>query len=191
MSTDVFKLAEKESKAPGMVGDSTLNRISQLATQQLELQRAVKVTELELDELKKKLERIEQHDLPEAMDEVGMSEFKLKDGTKITISSFYNASIPAERREEAYTWLDDHEHGGIIKTDVSLNFGRGELEIAKEFVTWLNEQRPELSPELSQNVHWQTLRAFVREMVESGAALPLDLFGVFIGRKAKLTITAK
>jgi hypothetical protein len=72
-----------------------------------------------------------------------------------------------------------------------LNFGRGELEIAKEFVTWLNEQRPELSPELSQNVHWQTLRAFVREMVESGAALPLDLFGVFIGRKAKLTITAK
>lgn len=191
MPTDVFNLASQDADNPVKVSDADLDKVAILAAQQLELQRSVKAAELELDDLKKKLERVEQHDLPEAMDEVGLSEFKLRDGTKITISSFYNASIPLERRDEAFTWLDNHEHGGIIKTDVNLNFGRGELEVAKEFMAWLNEQRPELDPELTQGVHWQTLRAFVREQVESGAALPLDLFGVYIGRKAKLTIIKK
>jgi hypothetical protein len=37
---------------------------------------------------------------------------------------------------------------------------------------------------MTRGVHAQTLKAFVREMMESGATIPLDLFGVHMGRKA-------
>jgi hypothetical protein len=37
-----------------------------------------------------------------------------------------------------------------------------------------------------QNVHWQTLDAFVRQQLENGDELPLELFGVFRQRFAKV-----
>jgi len=32
-----------------------------------------------------------------------------------------------------------------------------------------------------------TLKAFVKDQVEKGGAIPMDLFGIFIGEKAKIT----
>lgn len=185
---DVFALAAEESEKPAITTDEALEAIALLATRQRDLSEKVAYLENSLKVAKVDLQRVEEHDLPEAMDRVGLEEFKLKDGTKLKISTFYNASIPPERKPEAIDWLENQGHGGLIKTEVSLAFGKGELKIAQEFLAWLSEQKPDLSPELSQGVHWQTLRAFVREQVESGATLPLDLFGVFIGRKAKLTL---
>ena len=38
-----------------------------------------------------------------------------------------------------------------------------------------------------EKVEPMTLKAFVREQVESGKKLPFDLFGVYIANKTKLT----
>lgn len=187
---DVFAMAANEnSEAPEVTNDK-LGAISKLASKQKTLADEVAALETRLKTVKSDLQRVEEHDLPEAMDAVGMEEFKLTDGTKIKISTFYNASISPDRKDEAFEWLDERGHGGLIKTEVSLEFGRGELDVAREFMVWLKSEKPDLSPEFAQSVHWQTLRAFVREQIESpteDATLPLDLFGVFIGRKAKLT----
>ena len=40
---------------------------------------------------------------------------------------------------------------------------------------------------LKEAVHPQTLKAFVREQVETGKELPFDLFGVYIANKTKIT----
>ena len=32
-----------------------------------------------------------------------------------------------------------------------------------------------------------TLKAFVKDQIEKGSAIPMDLFGIYIGDKAKIT----
>lgn len=183
---DVLKMAAGDA-ANVISSDEDKASVAKLAEIQLSLKNEVAELEAMLKDKKKDLQRVEEHDLPEAMDKIGMAEFKLIDGTKISIKTFYNASIPAERKEEAYSWLDNNGHGSLIKTKVEASFSRGELEMAKAFLDYargfngLSEE-----PSFDQSVHWQTMRAFVKEQVEEGAGLPLDLFGVFIGRKAEI-----
>lgn len=183
---DVFSMAAEDSVAQPVTEDK-LETITRLANLQLELQSSVERMELDIKEEKEKLRRVQEQDLPEALDAVGMSDFTLKSGFKIAVSPFYNASIPGERKDEAYKWFDDNGHGGMIKAAVEISFSRGEIEFARQFIEWLNTQYTDLNVEFKQAVHWQTLRAFVKEQVESGAALPIDLLGVFVGRKAKIT----
>ena len=185
--TNVFDMAEEDADSKVDASDQGKAGIARLAARQSRHSDEISALEATLKEKKKELQRVEEQDLPEAMDAIGMSEFKLTDGTTISIKTFYNASIPGERKEEAFAWLDDNGHGGIIKTVVSVSFGRGDLEIARsflEFARGFNEAS--IDPELAQGVHWQTLRSFVKEQIEGGSALPLDLFGVYVGRKAHL-----
>jgi hypothetical protein len=43
-----------------------------------------------------------------------------------------------------------------------------------------------LDPAVKESVHPQTLNAFVKEQLTSGKDLPADLFGVYVGSRAKL-----
>jgi hypothetical protein len=187
MSDNVYDMASEDA---GQVvsTDDDKKRVARLAMTQVQLEQKVIDLEETLKKVKEELRRVAEQDLPEAMDKIGMAEFKLTDGTKIAVSKFYNASIGDEHKPKAFAWLDDNGHGSIIKTEVAVNFGKGDLELARAFQEWARGWNgASIDPELDQSVHWQTLRAFVKEQVESGAGLPFDLFGVYIGRKAKIT----
>ena len=134
--------------------------------------------------LKQEHKQVSQTDIPEAMAEVGMSEFKLQDGDKVTVQPYYSASIPKDRINEALDWLRDNNHGDLIKNTVSVDFGRGEDDRADTLRESL--QNTGLSYTDKTGVHSSTLRAFVREQVEAGKSLPLDLLGVFIGQKTTI-----
>lgn len=189
---DVLSMAledadEKANVAPSDEGKASIARLAarrnQLADELAQLEQAAK-------DKKKELARCEEQDLPEAMDAIGMAEFTLTDGTKISVKTFYTANITAERKEAAFAWLDEHGHGGIIKTDVSASFGRGDLEVARSFLEYCKAfGEAEVAPTLDQSVHWSTLRKFVEEEIVADRELDRELFGVYIGRKA--TVTAK
>lgn len=184
---DVLAMAAQDAAKPATTRDEDLQAIGNLAEQQVKLEGLIAEEEEKLKELKKTLARIAEQDLPEAMDKVKMSEFKLQDGSKITIKKVYRGSIPAERKPEAMDWLDGHGHGGLIKTEVSVPFAKGQLEVAREFAKFARGfNGAAIDPEVEQSVHHSTLSAFIREQIEDGAAIPHDLFGVFIGRKANV-----
>lgn len=177
--------AAKEEPAP----EDKLKKIQFFGEKQRNLVKEIAAAENTLNMLKEQLRRVQEQDLPEAMDAIGMTVFKLEDGTEIKVKPFYAASIPEDRKDEAFQWLKDNEFDGMIKADVKVSFGKGEFEIAKSFVEFIrgfNEKA--IDPEYKENVHWQTLRAFVKEQIEGGKPLPLDMFGVFVGRKADLKL---
>lgn len=177
--------AEKEQPAP----EDLLKRIEFFGNRQRELIKEIAEAENRVELLKGKLRRIVEQDMPEAMDAANMATFTLQDGIKVSVKSFYAASIPEERKEEAFDWLKEHEFDGMIKADVKVQFGKGEFEIAQSFIQFIrgfNEKA--IEPEYKENVHWQTLRKFVQEQIEGGKPLPLDLFGVFVGRKAEVKL---
>lgn len=184
---DVLAMAAADAAVDEKVPEDKLEKIRHFGEQQRKLMRAIADLENNLSLTKDKLRRIMEQDLPEAMDEVGMTTFTLDDGTKINVKPFYAASIPPERKDEAFDWLKEHDFDGLIKADVMVSFGKGEFEIAQSFLNFIrgfNEKA--ISPEYKEHVHWQTLRKFVQEQIESGSPLPLDMFGVFVGRKAEL-----
>lgn len=186
---DVLAMAAADAATEEKVPEDKLQKIEHFGKKQRSLVKAIDDLENTLAITKEQLRRVMEQDLPEAMDEVGMTKFVLDDGTTINIKPFYSASIPDDRKDEAFVWLKEHNFDGMIKADVKVSFGKGEFEIAQSFLNFIrgfNEKA--IDPEYKENVHWQTLRAWVKEQIEGGNAIPLDMFGVFVGRKADLKL---
>ena len=116
------------------------------------------------------------------MTEIGVSEYKLIDGSSVTLKPTYGAHISEANKEEAFQWLRDNKCDDIIKNTVSVQFGREEDEKALAFKELVKEQKYE--PEQVTKIHPQTLVAFIRERIEKGLEIPNHLFGVWAGQRA-------
>lgn len=154
-----------------------------------DFQRAVKLGELlvrqqrEVDRLTEELRnakedmlRTEREDLPDLMRELGVSEFALRTGEKITVKEDVDASITGKTRAGALQWLITNGFGGLIKTEVLARFDRGAHEEAEAFARRVAETHDDI--ELKETVHPGTLKAFVKEQMAGGAAVPVDLFNI-------------
>jgi hypothetical protein len=95
-----------------------------------------------------------------------------------------HASIPQDRKEDAFAWLRDNNLDDIIKNDVTCSFGKGEDNVAGDVVGMLNERG--FNPKTKTHVHPSTLKAFVKERVTEGKPIDLDMFGAFIANAAQI-----
>jgi hypothetical protein len=128
---------------------------------------------------------LEEVAVPEALGTLGMAEVKLASGEKISVVREYHASIPKATEGAAYDWLRATGNDTLLKRSVTVNFGRGEDSTAAATAAALREQGLPVEEKLS--VHPSTLKAFVRERMEEGGALP-DAIAVHIINRAKVTI---
>ena len=135
--------------------------------------------------LKEKARELSQVLIPKKMQEMNVTKLKLKDGASIEVTNFYSARVTPEKQEEAFKWLRDHGLGDIIKYDVTVTFGMGEENKAEHFAVLAKGQGYE--PIQKIGVHPQTLKAVVRERVESGQDMPVNLFNTFVGNQTKIT----
>jgi hypothetical protein len=124
----------------------------------------------ELKKAKARCDFLQKKVLPDLMTTVqttdfttGASRFKLE---QLVVGAF--PKEPAARRK-AVEWLEEHEAGGIIKTEVVMEFARSEHNVAADVTGMLKDQG--YSPVMESTVHPQTLYAFVRERLRSGKAL--------------------
>ena len=145
----------------------------------------VKEMEANLQDAKERARVLREETIPSAMQELGLEEIKLETGQKLSVKQDVYASIPAAYKAAAYQWLEDNGFGAIIKTDVTVQYGKGELEKAQELFDELISRN--MAPDLTQNIHAQTLKAFLREQISAGTAIPLDLFGARPVWTAKLS----
>lgn len=164
---------------------SGISTISNLCKQQLTLEKRIADLDQDLKDAKREHRKIAEDLLPAALDEYGVAELKMEDGSKINVSPFYSASIPKEKQEQAFDWLVGQGHGSLIKNHVTAAFGRGEDNLAKNLLAEL-EQRG-MATQTKTWVEPMTLKSFVKEQVEKGENLPYDLLGIFVGKKAKVT----
>ena len=119
------------------------------------------------------------------MQEMNYSTLKLNDGSAVEVKPFVYASIPSDKKDDAYNWLRQNGLGDIIKNEISVSFGKNEDAKAQQYANLAQGQGYEPSQKLK--VEPSTLRAMVRERIESGLDMPSDLFNVFTGHKTKIT----
>ena len=141
--------------------------------------------EKSVSKLKEQAKVLSQFEIPEMMEKMHITKLKLKDGESVEIKKIYGASIPQEHQEAAFTWLRDNDLGDIIKNDITVTFGRGEDNKAAEYAILAQGQGYE--PVQKIGVHPQTLKAVVRERLESGREMPSDLFKTYAGNSTKIT----
>jgi hypothetical protein len=135
--------------------------------------------------LKEQARIISELEIPSMMKEMNITKLKLSDGESVEVGKFYSASIPAEKQDEAFTWLRNNGLGDIIKNDITVTFGRGEDNKAAQYAVLARGQGFE--PVQKIGVHTQTLKALVRERMESGLDVPSDLFKPYEGNRTKIT----
>ena len=141
--------------------------------------------EKSVSKLKEQAKTLSQFEIPAMMEEMHITKLKLKDGESVEIKKIYGASIPQEHQEAAFTWLRNNDLGDIIKNDITVTFGRGEDNKAAEYASLAQGQGYE--PVQKIGVHPQTLKAVVRERLESGREMPSDIFKTYAGNSTKIT----
>ena len=149
------------------------------------LEDQIKSDEESLKEKKKELELISGEIIPTLLSEMGLSSLKLADGSAVDVKPYYAANISVANREAAYGWLRSNGLGDIIKNDITVSFGRNEDNKAAEYANLAKGQG--FQPTQKLKVEPMTLKALVRERIEAGKTMPMDIFNVFVGNRTKIT----
>lgn len=151
-----------------------LSELIDAAQAQLAIEKYIEETEARLKDKKESLRKLSQETLPNMMAEIGLESFTLPGGYKVNIDNIVYAKLPTNPYE-AFTWLRTNDMDGVIKTQLILNYGKGEddkVEAIKEALAQLGEQ-----PEVKSTIHHMTLKALVKEQIENGTGIPLEAFG--------------
>ncbi len=175
----------------GQASPVSLEQLVSLGKQFVDAEEGVSALEEALSAAKKELHHLKTNVIPDAMAEVGLDEFKLPDGSKVSVADFVSGSLPKdpERRANAIRWLEAHDASGLIKTEISLNFSRSQHNVALDVFEGLKKQQ--LEPVLESSVHAQTLQAFAREAIKNGNEIDTEVLGLFVGRAAKVKLAKK
>ena len=141
--------------------------------------------EKELKELKRHLDLLSGEVIPTMMQEMNISTLKLADGSSVEVKPVYGAYITAANKESAFLWLRENGLGDLIKNEITVSFGRNEDNKAQQYAVLAQGQG--YQPVQKLKVEPMTLKALVRERLESGQEMPSDLFNVFSGNRTKVT----
>jgi len=161
-----------------------LGSLADLVKEHRSLERKMDSVSEELKALKERKDRISEELIPDSMMELGMQEIKLSDGASLSIQRAYFARIPDQHKEQAYAWLTEKGLDSLIKKEVTAYFGKGESEQAQQLELDLQNGKQNFSTK--EAIHPSTLKALVKERMESGDEIPEDLFGIYVKNITKI-----
>lgn len=140
---------------------------------------------------KAEVNRLKTLALPEALSLMGAKTFTTEDGVKVTVKDVVQGSLPKDplQRALALEWLVEHELGDVIKHRVEVLLNKGDQETRSRVLTALESIGPAATVSTKDDVHPQTLNATLRGLLEAGAALPLDLFNLYVGKTVDVKLT--
>ena len=179
------KINYEEDRVQSITQADTAKSLSDKVIELKNLEDEISNAEESVSKLKEKANTLSEFEIPKMMEEMHITKLKLKDGEAVEIKKIYSGSILLEKQEEAFTWLRDNALGDIIKRDITVTFGQGEDNKASVYSDLAQGQGYE--PVQKIGVHPQTLKAVVRERLESGREMPSDLFKTYAGNRTKIT----
>ena len=199
-----------EDAGAGMQALNTekISRVTTLSKRQVELEAEYALLETQAKSKKKELDDLSTNQLPAAMQEAGLLNFTLRDGSTVTVKKIYRGKVKEDDQPEAFDWMERHGHAAIINTDAIIRLGKGRRDKAQrilylfsEYIKMLNQTgllECEVTPILEESIAWNTLSAWLKEQIELRQdpdrvkelglpPFPEDLFGTFIVDRATIT----
>lgn len=145
--------------------------------------------EQQLEQIKNKIQKIERDELPEMFTKAGVSSVTVEPtGNHPAFvaerKTAYNASIPEDKRQDAFQWLEDNGHGDLVKSVIDITFGMQEHEKRLAVMKLLSDAGIQFYNH--ESIHHMTLKAFVKREITAGRMIPMDLLGVFVFDEVKI-----
>ena len=122
--------------------------------------------------------------IPNLMQEAGVTQLILSNGTSVTVSPFYGARISNDRKEEAFQWLRANNFADLIRNNVEVSFTAGDDAKAQQVLELLKKEGHR--PVQKQEVNAMQLKQWAREQIEKGVTVPVDLFSIYVADRTKL-----
>lgn len=119
----------------------------------------------------------------------GVDKLRLDDGTELTVKDELYASISAANQVAAFAWLEENNHGDVIKDELKVALGRGSAatERAKNLIAAVEAQGIS-DYSRKRAVAPNTLQALLKEQLAEGVEIPKETFGVFQQRRAVIKV---
>lgn len=177
--------AADEFDVEGPVPTDKLDELHKLLEEAIALDRLVEQQEEDLKNSKGVLHRLRTARIPDLMTELQMTELTFR-GWKVQVDDFVSGSLPKDeaKRAAAISWLEAHDASGLIKTEISVQFGRSEHNLATSVYQQLVESGHTTTMEAT--VHAQTLQSFARQRIKGGEDIDPEVLGLYVGKVAKM-----
>jgi len=174
--------SEVEKQAPK---SEDLAQISTLVEEYLKIDAECEEIEAQLKKKKAHRMKLQDGDIPELMNKVGMKKFALTDGTEVEIKPTIRASITEATKPKVFKWLRENGHGAMIKTILQISVAPGqEKEVQKLLGLKVMDSFPDRK--LGGDIHAQTLKAFIKKEKEKDKSFPMSLFNAVEIDQAKI-----
>jgi len=166
---------------------SELGEITLLAQQLKDINNEILEAEAKVSTLKDRRKTIAEELIPDRMASHGLKLLELDTGAKIRVDDFVDARI--QDPNVAFEWLRETGNDSIIKNKIELTFDRNEDALAQEIINKLKREH-DIDADAKITVHHATLKSFCREALENeelAESLPREAFGIYQGKRAKLS----
>jgi hypothetical protein len=187
-----------ESEFEVTIPPGQLKELTDLVSDSFALDAKVTDLELQVERAKAERKKLMEEIIPAKMASMGMRVIGVPN-TEIYchITPYVHANIskewPKEQQDAAYQWLEENEHGDLIKNSMRLDFNKEDAEPAKRIYNRVKQMLAEegIYAELSmvKQVHHGTLTSFIKERLEAGEELPLVTLGATVGEVVKFKDT--
>ena len=126
--------------------------------------------------------------IPEKMQELGVDKVEV-DGNAVSLVTFVNGTMPKDplQKQAAMAHLRDIGCSDFIKNTLTCEFGRSRDNEAKAIKADLEEAG--LYPELGDKVEPSTLKKLIKDRLQNGLEIDIEMFNANIGQIAKLSVT--
>jgi len=180
------------SEAPS---DKSLESVAGYCSLLLEADNTIRDLESNLADVKADRFRLAHHTIPDLLTELDMSSFGLDSaGVDIVKEDYAKAGISKdweeERRDKGFAHLETLGGGDLVKSELVINAGKGDLEELRESLpeleSVLQKAGIEASIRLDLSVHWGSLTSFVKSEHAKGTKMELDLLGATVGEIVKI-----
>jgi hypothetical protein len=125
-----------------------------------------------------------ERDLPAILAEAGLASVATTNGLTITVKDDVYAYISEARQADAFKWLRESGNGGMIKLELTVRYDDKQAADIQRLASAMKVDG--LLPEIKESVHASTLKAFIREGMQEGIDIPLETFGVFVKKVARI-----
>jgi len=178
-----------------------LGAIADMAQRMFDLENEINKLDETLKQKKQDLKMLAEQDLPDLMQELNIKDFTLSNGAKVEVKDVISASVPSQGaidrikdedekeamrdlQQQCFDWLRDNNLGNLIKSNVEVQFGRDEDEACNAFTEELRDRK--LYYKRAVGVHPGSLNATLKERLSEGKDVPVEMFRVYMGRKANI-----
>lgn len=169
------------------IEDDAFKKLDKLLKSLVQATKKVAEAEQVLKDAQAKHRQLDEFDIPNYMDSIGLKEFTNRRGIKIEACTTIRASI-GKNKVPALAWLIKNKHGAVIKRTVAIAFNVTQGAEAAKLLKEMTKRNIGAGVRQEMKVEAATVTALVRKRLKAGKKVPADIFNVYSQRSTKVTV---